>query len=51
MINSHIEEPVEGLHLFDTTHGDTFTPKQPARVTIDTGRLQRSSVPIGTMAY
>ena len=47
---SHIGDPIQGLREFSTTHSDTYTPKEtPHLMNIDTGRLQKSSIPIGTL--
>ena len=47
---SHIGDPIHNFREFNTTHSDTYTFKEPTRVLdIKAGRLQKSSVPIGTM--
>ncbi|XP_052793104.1 testis-expressed protein 45-like [Mya arenaria] len=47
---SHILPPISNLRNFNTTHNDTFYPKSSERYSYDAGRLQKSSVPLGTMA-
>ena len=52
MVNSHIGHPVKNLREFTTTNRDTYTKKKIQRIQdINTGRLQKSSVPIGTLCY
>ena len=46
---SHIVPPQGGMRLFSTEHLDQYTPKSSTLSAIDPGRLQRSSVPIGTL--
>jgi len=47
---SHIGDPIRNFREFKTTHGDTYTSKEQTRViNIDAGRLQKSSLPIGTL--
>lgn len=46
---SHILPPISNVRFFSTTHNDTFTPKRTDKYTYDAGRLQKSSVPLGTM--
>ncbi|KAL5005132.1 hypothetical protein ScPMuIL_018588 [Solemya velum] len=47
---SHIFPPLKSRQIsFQTTHNDTFTPKGAERYSYDAGRLQKSSVPLGTM--
>ncbi|GFO13627.1 hypothetical protein PoB_004013200 [Plakobranchus ocellatus] len=46
---SHIPPPQKHM-TFDTTHQDVYTPKVLNKHLYDSGRLQRSSVPLGTMA-
>jgi len=49
---SHIGVPIHGLKSFSTTHSDTFTLKSiPRPKNIDVGRLQKSSIPIGTLQH
>lgn len=47
---SHIMPPLRNSGFFTTTHNDTFTPKRADKYSYDAGRLQKSSVPLGTMA-
>ncbi|KAH3837428.1 testis-expressed protein 45-like [Dreissena polymorpha] len=47
---SHILPPISNLRNFSTTHNDTFYPKNAERYSYDAGRLQKSSVPLGTLA-
>ncbi|XP_070542152.1 stabilizer of axonemal microtubules 5-like [Ptychodera flava] len=47
---SHLTPPLHGERFFDTTHLTSYTPKTTARYHYDSGRLQRSSVPLGTFA-
>ncbi|XP_074651046.1 stabilizer of axonemal microtubules 5-like [Tubulanus polymorphus] len=47
--DSHILPPVSNNYLFSTEHIEQFTPKSSKRYEIDGGKLQRSSVPLGTM--
>lgn len=49
MKDSHILPPIRDVRFFSTTHGDTFTPKTAVKPSYDAGRLQKSSVPLGTM--
>ena len=44
--DSHIRAPAHGIH-FTTENQDQFTPKEFQRVAIDSGKLQRSTVPLG----
>jgi len=46
---SHILPPLSGPQKHSTTHQVTFTPKEADRYSYDAGRLQKSSVPIGTL--
>jgi len=46
---SHIDAPLGGSRHFSTEHLDQFTPKRISRYAIDAGKLQRSTVPIGTL--
>lgn len=47
---SHIDHPIKGLREFSTTHSDTYTPKEVINpINMHTGRLQKSSIPIGTL--
>lgn len=46
---SHIFPPINSMRYFSTTHNDTFMPKSSEKLTYDAGRLQKSSVPLGTM--
>ncbi|GFS02358.1 hypothetical protein ElyMa_001120900 [Elysia marginata] len=46
---SHIPPPQKHM-TFDTTHQDVYTPKALQKHVYDSGRLQKSSVPLGTMA-
>ncbi|XP_071094903.1 stabilizer of axonemal microtubules 5-like [Haliotis cracherodii] len=46
---SHFFPPLKEAMFFHTTHGDLFTPKTSEKYTYDSGRLQKSSVPLGTM--
>ncbi|XP_005092049.1 uncharacterized protein LOC101845903 [Aplysia californica] len=47
--SSHIKPPQKHM-TFNTTHQDEFVPKPLQNFVYDSGRLQRSSVPLGTMA-
>ncbi|KAL4227714.1 hypothetical protein ACF0H5_013149 [Mactra antiquata] len=49
LMKSHILPPINDSQFFTTTHNDTFTPKKAERYSYDAGRLQKSSVPLGTM--
>ena len=52
MVNSHIGHPIKNLREFTTTNRDTYTKKKIQRIQdTNTGRLQKSSVPIGTLCY
>merc|ERR1711988_494432 len=46
---SHIRPPIPGDQEFSTTHQGTYTPKSGRRQAVDSGKLQRSSVPLGTL--
>ena len=47
---SHIGDPIKGFREFSTTHSDTYTTKEFAHpVNMDLFRLQKSSIPIGTL--
>ncbi|CAG2235815.1 unnamed protein product [Mytilus edulis] len=46
---SHILPPLSGPQRHNTTHQVMFTPKESEKYSYDSGRLQRSSVPLGTM--
>lgn len=46
---SHILPPISKTGYFNTTHNDTFTPKRTEKHSYDAGRLQKSSVPLGTL--
>ena len=46
---SHIGAPLGGTRQFSTEHLDQYTAKRTARFPIDSGRLQRSTVPLGTL--
>lgn len=46
---SHIQPPIPGEREFSTTHQRTYTPKKTSRRSVDSGRLQRSSIPLGTL--
>ncbi|XP_076465799.1 stabilizer of axonemal microtubules 5-like [Babylonia areolata] len=46
--NSHIFPPLSGKTHFNTTHNDMFTPKTSDKYFFDSGRMQKSSVPLGT---
>jgi len=50
LAGSHIKPPQKHM-TFDTTHGEEFTNKPMQALKYDAGRLQRSSVPLGTMAH
>ncbi|XP_033749400.1 testis-expressed protein 45-like [Pecten maximus] len=47
---SHILPPLSGPQKHSTTHQVTFTPKDAELYSYDAGRLQKSSVPLGTMS-
>lgn len=47
---SYIVEPIRGLREFSTTQREAYTPKERSRVFIDTHRLHRSSVPVGSLS-
>jgi len=47
---SHIDAPLGGVRQFSTEHLDQYTPKRIGRIPIDSGRLQRSTVPLGTLS-
>lgn len=47
---SHILPPLTDRQFFTTTHNDTFTPKRAECHMYDSGRLQKSSVPLGTLS-
>lgn len=49
LTKSHIFPPIKDKRFFSTTHNDTFQPKMAMRPLYDSGRLQKSSVPLGTM--
>lgn len=47
---SHIRAPLGGLRLFSTEHLEQYTPKEAdIGRAADAGRLQKSSVPLGTL--
>ncbi|XP_039248598.2 stabilizer of axonemal microtubules 5-like [Styela clava] len=46
---THISAPLGGQYFFSTTHDSHYTPKSIAKYKIDSGALQRTSVPIGTL--
>ncbi|XP_071952850.1 stabilizer of axonemal microtubules 5-like [Antedon mediterranea] len=46
---SHIDPPLGGERSFNTTHLTSYTAKTAQRYQYDSGRLQRSSLPLGTM--
>lgn len=48
--NSHIKAPLGKQMEFSTEHLDQFTDKDgKGRLQVDAGRLQKSSVPLGTL--
>jgi hypothetical protein len=47
--SSNITPPLHGNREFGTTHLTSYTAKRVDRFQYDSGRLQRSSVPLGTM--
>jgi len=52
LVESHIGTPMKNFREFRTTNRETYTPKTSVfHENIDTGRLQKSSVPIGTLSY
>ena len=46
--DSHIQPPAHGIY-FSTENQNQFTPKESQRVAIDSGKLQRSTVPLGAL--
>lgn len=46
---SHFDAPLGGSRQFNTEHLDQYTPKRTHRLAVDSGRLQRSTVPLGTL--
>ena len=46
--DSHIRPPIGGRY-FTTEHQDQYTPKETAHVPVDGGKLQKSTVPLGTL--
>lgn len=46
---THIRPPQGDQRWFSTEHKEQYTPKSSTKVAIDPGRLQQSSVPIGTL--
>nr|CAB3226598.1 uncharacterized protein C19orf45-like [Phallusia mammillata] len=46
---THFTPPLGNRRFFLTSHDSQYTPKAIERISVDPGRLQRSSVPIGTM--
>ncbi|CAK8697325.1 stabilizer of axonemal microtubules 5-like [Clavelina lepadiformis] len=46
---THFLPPLGDERYFSTSHNSHYTPKQIEKLAVDLGRLQRSSVPIGTM--
>ncbi|XP_041361242.1 testis-expressed protein 45-like [Gigantopelta aegis] len=46
---SHIFPPPEKDMFFKTTYRDLYTPKEAEQYSYDSGRLQYSSVPLGTL--
>jgi len=47
---SHIGYPIKDLREFSTTHSDMYTPKKVINpINTHMGRLQKSSIPIGTL--
>ncbi|XP_071794425.1 stabilizer of axonemal microtubules 5-like [Asterias amurensis] len=47
--SSNITPPLHGNREFTTTHLSSYTAKKVNRYQYDSGKLQRSSVPLGTM--
>ncbi|XP_033107008.1 uncharacterized protein LOC117108925 isoform X2 [Anneissia japonica] len=46
---SHIDPPLGGERNFNTTHLTAYTAKKAERYQYDSGKLQKSSLPLGTM--
>lgn len=46
---SHIRPPIPEEREFSTTHQRTYTPKKTSRRSVNSGSLQRSSIPLGTL--
>nr|XP_002120880.1 testis-expressed protein 45-like [Ciona intestinalis] len=46
---THFMPPHGDQRFFSTTHDSHYTPKRVTKFNVDPGRLQRSSIPIGTM--
>lgn len=46
---SHIRPPIPEEREFSTTHQSTYTPKKTSRRSVNSGSLQRSSIPLGTL--
>ena len=47
--DSHIRPPIHGTYFAKSENQDQFYPKETDRVPIDGGKLQRSTVPLGTL--
>eukprot|EP00057_Strongylocentrotus_purpuratus_P035688 XP_800551.1 PREDICTED: uncharacterized protein C19orf45 [Strongylocentrotus purpuratus] len=47
---SHFDAHIEKNRYFSTTHLDTYTPKRVTPYQYDSNKLQKSSVPIGTLS-
>ncbi|ESP05297.1 hypothetical protein LOTGIDRAFT_227929 [Lottia gigantea] len=47
---SNFFPPWKGETCFNTTHQDMFTPKPMEKYVIDSGKMQKSSVPLGTLS-
>ncbi|XP_002738833.1 stabilizer of axonemal microtubules 5-like [Saccoglossus kowalevskii] len=48
--STHFEPPLHDDRFFDTTHLTSYTPKSTDKYHYDRGRMQRSSVPLGTFS-
>ena len=46
---SHIGAPLGGERQFSTEHLDQYIPKYSNKISVDSGKLQRSTVPLGTL--
>ena len=46
---TQFDQPLGGNRYFSTTTADHYIPKEIKRIEIDPNRLQRSSLPIGTL--
>ncbi|XP_077989425.1 stabilizer of axonemal microtubules 5-like [Glandiceps talaboti] len=48
--DSHLSPPLHDVRFFETEHLTSYTPKSADRYHYDSGKLQKSSVPLGTFS-